>query len=311
MRKVSLCLKALIITAVYALSTVTVDAYPYTTDDKSSTERIEKKSIEVKAKFERKDSMIYSFDRATFNTSLGDTVCTTYEHYEFMLTVLSKGSDGILLHYIPMEAMTDPKVNNTRETMIRLLSYPYLKGFHIEVLLNRNGGKPKIRNWMAVKDKLTNSSKEIFNKLYEQNPNLVEGTKKDSLRSVFNLTNYTEEGIDGLFPEIFTLFTIHGDEYNLGETFEAETDSTAQIKIDVSVGSMGKYGYPDDYNIFCETISHDNENKTEQSDILDYNYFYNGWPRSMQEQHIENNALGKGTIETKIVDWQFHSWNNE
>jgi len=267
-------------------------------------------SLKVKADFMLRDSMMYTFDFATFDTDNGDTVCTSYLRHDFMLTVVEKGPNGYLLDYIPMECSTDPKVKSDLKNEVFARAYRYLYGMHLRFFLDRNGGNPKLKNWQEVRNKLIGSSRDMFDKLASERPDLMARSEKDSLRGVFNLQHYTEEGLMEQFSEIGTLFTVHGDEYDIGEKLDAETDSTAMMHLDVSTSMAGEYGFQSDYNIFCETMSHSDGGKAEESDILNYAFFYNGWPKSMQEQHIESNYMGKGRIETKVIEWHFRSWNN-
>lgn len=266
-----------------------------------------KTALTVKGFFNVCDTMVYTYDRARFNTSPADTVCQQFEHYEFLLTVKEKSESGYLLHLIPMGITKDNEVKNKRGPETRLLAYQSLYGMHIEVALDRYGGSPVITNWQAVKERLMRNSQSIIDKLYETRPDLVEGDKKDSLRSMFNLSVYTREGIEQLFPGLMLLFSVHGDKYDIGKTRSTSGNTRAQCE--VSTGEMGLWGYRDDFNIYCETVTEEEDGTTQ--DILNYNFFENGWPNAMQEQRIVRDDRQRGLIETKVAKWSYHSWENE
>ena len=302
---------------------------------------VQDSTIAVVAYFWKGDTMKYVRTQTALTVDDGDTLAsdTTFSE-EFMIVVLDSTAKGYKMELIPvsLEYKEDPTNDVTNRMMATLQDY--FKGLKAVFTTDEYGTLKGIDNWKEVRDRMKGGIKIMLDSLYSTTDSLEEFMPRNQFEGLLTLMYSTEAGVLTAYDELSTLFLLHGNVFDIGQTTVDDTDKDSSFTtFYVGYEPLDEYGTELDYNIFGTTVTR--YTADEAGDMLggvfnillkdtiaggvnkvlkdslnygmtitrltDYHLFFNGWPKQMRAQRIVK--FGSRTkITTDEIDWKYRSW---
>lgn len=302
---------------------------------------VQDSTIAVVAYFWKGDTMKYVRTQTALTVDDGDTLASdTTSSEEFMIVVLDSTAKGYKMELIPVslgykEDPTDDAANRMMATL-----QDYFKDLKAVFTTDEYGALKSLDNWKEVRDRMKGGIKIMLDSLYSTTDSLEEFMPRSQLEGLLTLMYSTEAGVLKAYDELTTLFLLHGNVFDIGQTTVDDTDKDSSFTtLYVGYEPLDEYGTELDYNIFGTTVTRytadeagdmlgavfnillkdtiaDGVNKVLKDSLnygmtvtrlTDYHLFFNGWPKLMRAQKIVK--FGSRTkITTDEIDWKYRSW---
>lgn len=302
---------------------------------------VQDSTIAVVAYFWKGDTMKYVRTQTALTVDDGDTLAsdTTFSE-EFMIVVLDSTAKGYKMELIPVsfEYKEDPTDDAANRMMATLQDY--FKDLKAVFTTDEYGALKSLDNWKEVRDRMKGGIKIMLDSLYSTTDSLEEFMPRSQLEGLLTLMYSTEAGVLKAYDELTTLFLLHGNVFDIGQTTVDDTDKDSSFTtLYVGYEPLDEYGTELDYNIFGTTVTKYTAEETGDmlggvfnillkdtiagglnkimkdsldfgmtvTQVEDYHLFFNGWPKLMRAQKIVK--FGSRTkITTDEIDWKYRSW---
>lgn len=302
---------------------------------------VQDSTIAVVAYFWKGDTMKYVRTQTALTVDDGDTLASdTTSSEEFMIVVLDSTAKGYKMELIPVslgykEDPTDDAANRMMATL-----QDYFKDLKAVFTTDEYGALKSLDNWKEVRDRMKGGIKIMLDSLYSTTDSLEEFMPRSQLEGLLTLMYSTEAGVLKAYDELTTLFLLHGNVFDIGQTTVDDTDKDSSFTtLYVGYEPLDEYGTELDYNIFGTTVTKYTAEETGDmlggvfnillkdtiagglnkimkdsldfgmtvTQVEDYHLFFNGWPKLMRTQKIVK--FGPRTkITTDEIDWKYRSW---
>lgn len=299
--------------------------------------------INVIAFFCKNDSTVYTCKSNKWKVTGKDTITEQRITLSFLLAVTDSTQEGYKLVYTPLSF----KYESDKEDMMKAQATTFwdlVKNLRPEFLTDEMGTITHLTNWREIRDVIRKGNKVMLDTLYAGTPAMDSVVPRKRMESLMALKYSSEQGIMEAYEEVLTLFNMHGKQMNIGIT-EAD-DSTSYPSHTKIVTHYEQYDdgedcYEGDFAIQAETVTTLSKEETaalvgnvfnvittgkvaEQmsrtmdehlntgltiTNLEDYHYFYNGWPRLMRRQKITK-VMDQSKIEESTIEWEKHRWGS-
>lgn len=298
-------------------------------------------TIAVIAYFCKNDTMKYLRTQTEVSVEGGDTVSKKDEMCEeFMLIVRDSTPEGYTMEYVPLSVECGNDTVGSMKTRLYNALVSHFKDVTAVFTTDEYGKVTGLKNWKDIRDRLKVGVKAMLDTLYSAASGIDSVMKRSNFEALITLKCSSEQGVLSMYDELTTLFSLHGNVFDIGERTidDADKDSSVTTVL-VGYAPYDEFGFDCDYNILGRTVT--KYSREETIDMLgslfnilmkdtvvdtlnkfmkdslntgltvtqleDYHLFYNGWPCMMRTQKIvELGSLTKVT--TDEISWTYRSW---
>lgn len=330
-------MKKTLLTLLALLCTVTLGAQGMTLQDTK-----EDSIINVVAYFCKNDTTVYTSTSKKWQVADGDTTAVYRMEEKFRLVVTDSTSNGYKLEYTPISHAYEGEADGADSTLMNTL-WELTKDIRAIFVTDELGTIQHLENWREIRDVIKKGITVAFDALYTDNPGMDSIMPRKRFESFMMLKFNGEASIIAAYEEMGTLFGLHGRQLNIGTT---DTDDNSSYPSHIHV-TAGYEDYPDEEHAFegdfcmtgtsVTTISNEEAgelmgtvmgmllengvaNKANQAmkgavkgdltvtNLEDYHYFFNGWPRLMRTQKIAK-VMQFQQVEENTIEWDEHTWH--
>lgn len=298
-------------------------------------------TIAVIAYFCKNDTMKYLRTQTELSVEGGDTVLKEDKmREEFMLIVCDSTPDGYTMEFVPLGVeYGNDAAGSVKNRLYNALS-SHFKDVTAVFTTNEYGTVTGLKNWKEIRDRLKVGMKAMLDTLYSASSGIDSVMSRSNLEALVTLMCSSEQGVLSMYEELSTLFSLHGNVFDIGESTidDADKDSSVTTVL-VGYAPYDEYGFDYDYNILGRTVTKFTSEETHDllggvlnilmtdtvagtinkfmkdslntgmtiTQLEDYHLFYNGWPCLMRTQKIVE--LGPRTkVTTDEISWTYRSW---
>lgn len=298
-------------------------------------------TIAVIAYFCKNDTMKYLRTQTELSIEDGDTVSKDDRmREEFMLIVRDSTLDGYTMEFVPLGVEYGNDAAGSVKTRLYNALSSHFKDVTAVFTTNEYGTVTGLKNWKEIRDRLKVGMKAMLDTLYSASSGIDSVMSRSNLEALVTLMCSSEQGVLSMYEELSTLFSLHGNVFDIGESTidDADKDSSVTTVL-VGYAPYDEYGFDYDYNILGRTVTKFTSEETHDllggvlnilmtdtvagtinkfmkdslntgmtiTQLEDYHLFYNGWPCLMRTQKIVE--LGPRTkVTTDEISWTCRSW---
>lgn len=298
-------------------------------------------TIQVVAYFCKGDSMVYNYNTRKWKVSQGDTTVSHAFSEKFLLVVEDSTADGYKIAYTPLDYTFPVDSQGSKRILFEAL-WSVTKNLRPVFLTDEFGEIKHLSNWCEIRDGIRKGIGLAFDSIYMREPGLDSVMPRKRLSSIVLLKYSNEEGVISAYEEMGMLFGLHGNELTIGVA--DSQDSTAYA---ARTRLLAGYEPADDSDAHFEgnymlqvstvtTLSNDEAQDLLGSvfnmlltdsvagkvnavladsiagslvirDLIDFHYFYNGWPRLMRKQRVAE-LMDYKTVDETTIEWSTYHW---
>lgn len=302
--------------------------------------------INVVAYFCKNDTTVYTSTSKKWKVIDGDTTKVYQLKERFRLVVTDSTSDGYKLEYTPLSYHYDGDADRADNALMGTL-WNLTKDIRAIFVTDEMGTIQHLENWREVRDAMKKSFKTVFDTLYADNPGMDSIIPRKRFEATIMLIYNTEENIIGAYEDMGTLFGLHGRQLNIGTT-EADDNSSYPAHTRITTGYEDypdeEQAFDGDFSVAASTVTTVSKEETVElvgnvfgvlmedsiaskvdqvfkenlkenvkdnlsiTNLEDYHYFFNGWPRLMRTQKVVK-FMTHQQVEEQTIEWGERSWN--
>ncbi|KXB47643.1 hypothetical protein HMPREF1870_00647 [Bacteroidales bacterium KA00344] len=298
-------------------------------------------TINIVAFFCNHDTTTYTYESRKWKVNAGDTTEVHRLTEKFQLVVTDSTPDGYKLVYIPLSFEYNDTAKSTDKLMYEAL-WNLTRNLRPEFLMDEMGQLTHLTNWREIRDAMKKGNKMMLDSLYAKSPELDSVMPRQRMESVLALKFINEAGVMDAYEEVKTLFDLHGRQVKIGTTevddstsfpshtklwasYEAVEDPDEDYEGDYAIQSntvttlSGEEAAALIGNVFNVLATGEVAGKLQQlmvdslktqmtvTNLEDYHYFFNGWPKLMRKQKIIEIKDHKNVDESSI-EWADYIW---
>jgi hypothetical protein len=298
-------------------------------------------TINIVAYFCNHDTTIYRYESRKWKIDGGDTTELRHLTERFQLVVTDSTPDGYKLMYIPL-SFEFVDTENGKDKMLYEALWNQTRNLRPEFLMDELGQLTHLTNWREIRDAMKTGNKMMLDSLYANRPELDSVMSRQRMESILAMKYINEDGVMDAYEEVKTLFNLHSGQVNIGTTevddstsfpshtklwasYEAVKDSDEDYEGDYAIQAStvtmlsGEEAATLVGNVFNVLTTGDVAGKLQQTiadslntqvsitNLEDYHFFFNGWPKLMRTQKIVEVKDHKNVDETAI-EWVGYRW---
>ena len=303
-------------------------------------------TIAVIAYYCLNDTMEYQRTHGKMKIIDNDTTMMGEITERFMIIVTDSTDKGYVMEMIPQSCEVEDDSNNYEMRMASVV-WKHLKDLRCRFSTDELGQVQHIENWREIRDVLKKSYTEAFDSIYTTIPGLDSIMPRKQLESLILLGCSTEDGIKEQYDELDMLFGFHGKEVTMQpvesddvseagfpthsriESFypatedeqDIEGDYVIQARVDSRIegddvkdlisGIMGTIftgEVSDSVSKYTNIALSDSKTGITTTNLEQYCYFFNGWPKLMQKIVQINVGDMVRRFEYDTVEWLSRRW---
>lgn len=297
-------------------------------------------TIDVISYFNKGDTATYTVTTKKWTADAEDTTVAYNIVEQIQLVVTDSTSEGYTIEYTPISLSVTDGEERPQGIMMKAM-WDIFKDVKPLFTIDEYGSITHLTNWRDIRDRLKKASTIMFDSLYSDAPELDSIMPRSRLKALTAMQYRDENSILEAYEEMQTLFGLHGLTFNVGT--KETTDSTSYPSKITAVSQYEDYGdefsYDGDFSIKATTVTTiPNEEAKELlagvlgltltdtiasqvnevfsqalegdmtiTQLEDYHYFYNGWPRLMRKQKIVR-AMNHVNVEETTIEWDKMHW---
>lgn len=298
--------------------------------------------INVVAYFCKNDTNIYTSTSKKWKVVDGDTTEAYRKEERFRLVVTDSTSDGYKLEYTPLSYHYDGDADRVDNALMGTL-WNLTKDIRAIFVTDEMGTIQHLENWREVRDAMKKGFKTAFDTIYAEHPGMDSIIPRKRFEATIMLICNTEENIIGAYEDMGTLFGLHGRQLNIG-TSETDDNSSYPAHTRIITGyeenTDEELSFDGDFRVAATTVTTVSNEETKElvgnvfgtlmedsiagkadqafkenvkgnltvTNLEDYHYFYNGWPRLMRTQKVVK-IMTHQQVEEQTIEWDEGAWN--